>query len=72
MNPRRGENPPLISSSRSQICRAVRSHDGHSRECALQFVGSIRVHEECGKFPAVRRNKMTCQRGQIRGASGFW
>src|SRR5437667_4391668 len=35
MNPRSGENPPLISSSRSQICRGVRSQEGHSRECPL-------------------------------------
>src|SRR5438128_9283001 len=35
MNPRSGENPPLISSSRSQIWREVRSQEGHSRECPL-------------------------------------
>src|ERR1700690_1993425 len=40
MNPRRGENPPLISNSRSQIWRGVRSHDGHSREWA--FSSAIR------------------------------
>src|SRR5438093_9313876 len=35
MKPRSGEKPPLISNSRSQIWRGVRSHEGHSRECAL-------------------------------------
>src|SRR3989442_14829481 len=35
MNPRSGENPPLISNSRSQSWRAVRSQEGHSRECAF-------------------------------------
>src|ERR671922_2474963 len=35
MNPRSGENPPVSRSSRSQSCRAVRSHDGHSVECAF-------------------------------------
>src|SRR5207237_10770491 len=35
MNPRSGENPPLISSSRSQIWREVRSEEGHSRECPV-------------------------------------
>ena len=35
MNPRSGENPLLISNSRSQSWRAVRSQEGHSRECAF-------------------------------------
>src|SRR5215472_4141663 len=34
MNPRRGENPPFNSSSRSQSCLGVRSQDGHSRDSA--------------------------------------
>src|SRR5262249_17582912 len=34
MNPRIGEKPPFKSSSRSQSCRGVRSHDGHSRDSA--------------------------------------
>src|SRR5579864_6526839 len=46
MNPRSGENPPLINNSRSQIWRAVRSHDGHSRELAFssatRSAGAIR------------------------------
>src|SRR2546430_14740973 len=32
MKPRNGENPPLISNSKSQIWRGVRSQEGHSRE----------------------------------------
>src|SRR5205807_8593302 len=36
MKPCRGENPPLNSSSTSQICRGVRSHDDHSLECAFR------------------------------------
>src|SRR5437588_5744927 len=47
MNPRRGENPPLSNNSRSQIWRAVRSHDGHSREWAFNSAafsaGAIRL-----------------------------
>ena len=35
MKPRSGENPPVINSSRSQSCRAVRSHEGHCLECAF-------------------------------------
>src|ERR1700761_667073 len=35
MKPRNGENPPFINSSRSQSCRAVRSHDTHSFEWLL-------------------------------------
>src|SRR5689334_5094792 len=35
MKPVRGENPPLRSSSRSQIWRGVRSHEGKSRDSAL-------------------------------------
>src|SRR6266581_2404403 len=43
MKPRSGENPPLSRSSRSRICRLVRSQDGKSLECALSsaaFSGS--------------------------------
>src|SRR5450755_3708852 len=45
MNPRRGEKPPLISSSRSQSWRAVRSHEGQSFECA--FISAARAAGTC-------------------------
>src|SRR2546430_3951353 len=35
MNPFSGENPPFISSSRSQSWRPVRSHEGQSFDCAF-------------------------------------
>src|ERR1700719_1772087 len=40
MKPRSGEKPPLLSNSRSQSWRAVRSQDGHSREFRLSSLAA--------------------------------
>src|ERR1700730_12114025 len=40
MNPRSGEKPPLSSNSRSQSWRALRSHEGHSRERAFSSLAA--------------------------------
>jgi hypothetical protein len=37
MKPLSGLKPPFISSSRSQVCRGVRSHDGRSAASIFSF-----------------------------------
>ena len=69
MNPRRGENPPLSSNSRSQSWRAVRSHEGHSRELGFQLVDGFRLGDKIDKFSTVRRDQVTARSAQTLLAS---
>ncbi len=58
MKPRSGEKPPLSRSSRSRICRLVRSQEGKSLERALSSAAFSCVELKVHQFAAMRGNKM--------------
>src|SRR5579863_181767 len=51
MNPRSGEKAPFISSSRSQICRGVRSQDCQSRDSACNLAQRSGLARRFTKLP---------------------
>src|ERR1700723_1143674 len=59
MNPRRGENPPFRSNSRSQTCRGVRSQEAHSREFLCSSAARSREAIKLTSSPPCGRGKLS-------------
>jgi hypothetical protein len=58
MKPRSGEKPPLRRSSRSRICRLVRSQEGKIFGARFEFGDVLLVEFKVDQFAAMRGNKM--------------